>query len=61
MMTFKEAAAIGRQDGSKQKDSKEDFMKFDFNFPTLAHWKAYMTAFYRACGYHFSNKLLRRL
>ena len=54
-MTLKEAATIGRQDGSKQKNSATDYMKFDFQFPTPDHWKAYMTAFYRACGHWFKQ------
>lgn len=60
-MTLQQASFSGRKDGWQQKGSAADHMKFDFEFPSKEHWNAYMTAFYRGCGYPgVSNRSARK-
>lgn len=57
----KQAALRGRVDGQRQRDSLKDEMRFDFEFHNKACWYAYVTGFYRGCGYPGSgNRSVRK-
>ena len=59
--TMSECAAMGRTHGQEQRTSTKDCMLFEFQFPSDAAWRAYLTGFYRGGGYAGSgNRSLRK-
>jgi hypothetical protein len=55
------AAKTGRLDGRRQVGPVEDRMLGSQYFPTVWHWQAYVTGFYRAAGHPgTSNRSSRR-
>lgn len=59
-LNLKSCALLRRQHGKAQRGSAEDHMLFAFQFANNRCWDAYLTGFYRGCGYSGSGNRSQR-